>query len=63
MLESGDFCDGMADPCDVITCFAGVKCDSRRGLKNPCGACPSGMVGDGITCDGKYVLILSIGFL
>ena len=54
MTEAGDFCDRVVDPCDVIGCFPGVSCDNGRGVKNPCGACPSGMVGDGITCNGNY---------
>jgi hypothetical protein len=41
--------DSGVDPCDPNPCFAGVAC-TPNGADFTCGACPSGLDGDGVTC-------------
>ena len=53
MRETGDFCNETLDLCDVIKCHPGVKCGKDDGSSNPCGLCPDGMIGNGISCDGN----------
>ena len=57
----GTYCENDMDGCASGPCFPGVDCKDvlARDLKTTpagftCGSCPSHLVGDGITCTGKY---------
>ena len=57
----GEFCEKHIPPCNLTTCFENVTCDNNAKNKdNPCGPCPSGYTGSGISCHGKYNLLLDI---
>ncbi|MCK6546959.1 hypothetical protein L6R52_14005 [Myxococcota bacterium] len=47
-VDAGEI-DGGVDPCAAAPCFPGVACTASGGGFT-CGVCPSGLVGDGITC-------------
>ena len=46
--------------CNITKCHPGVACDNTTDIiddkTNPCGPCPIGYSGDGLTCGGKNII-------
>ena len=60
-LLHGEYCEMHTPPCNFTTCFENVICNnSAPDPHHPCGPCPVGYTGDGVSCAGKSYTFIHI---
>lgn len=49
-IDRTELCQEARDPCRGAPCYEGTECIRKSDYEFSCGACPEGMLGDGVRC-------------